>query len=70
MRREVVQGPPGTIRRSVPRKIRSKGREQVRSFVYAIDGELDQIVRLITGNDVHSKVKRFLLQFLPKVRVP
>lgn len=70
MKRAVINNPPGAIRRSASGKVRGKGREQVRTFVNAIDGELDQIVGLITGNDVHNKVKKFLLQFLPKVRVP
>jgi hypothetical protein len=70
MRREVVQNRPRTIRHPSPSKVRDKGREQIRTFVNVIDGELDHIVGLITGNDVHSKVKKLLLQFLPKVRVP
>jgi hypothetical protein len=67
MGREVVDNLPGN---SAPRKVRGKGREQVRTFVNVIDEEVDQTVRLITGNDAHNKAKRFLLQFLPKVRIP
>jgi hypothetical protein len=68
MTREGFDGLLGPIRRPVARKIKGKEREQVKSFVNIIDGELEQFVKVITGNKSSCKVRRLNQQFLPKLK--
>jgi hypothetical protein len=57
----------GSIRRPVARKIKGKELEQIKTFVNIIDGELEQFVKMITGDKNSHKV-RLNHKFLPKLR--